>query len=358
MSAPSNCRSCGSSALTEVLSLGDLRISDFRDDPSQPPRYPLTLIRCEDCFLVQLSQSVPRPDLYHERYGFKSQISKSVWQDLRDVVAAALRHQEQPHSWLDIGCNDGTLLGLVPLSCQRIGIDPVKHLLAEGFENKRIDCAIHGYFDSDRLSGRKVDIITSVSMFYDVDEINDFVVSAKRVLAENGVWIIQQNYLGSMIENGGVDNICHEHVTYFSLRPLELLLNRHGLSIVEAEVNAANGGSLRTVVRHTHNSTPLMEELLPCDLEALERFANQSKTIVSELGAFVRSLVEAGKSVYVLGASTRGSTLWQAAGLDTSHLAKAVERNPAKVGRYYSAIGCPIISEQEARDDHPGKSVV
>lgn len=353
------CRSCGGDRLTEVLSLGNQYLSDFRTDDQKPPRYPLDLFFCHDCYLVQLGVTAPRHLMYHERYGFKSGVNDTIRADLKSVVEQVL-DRRMPDNWLDIASNDGTLLSYVPKSIYRLGVDPIGKLCAEAEQHaSRI---VNGFFHPDYLAGHKFDVITSISMFYDLDDPNEFVAGVKSVLADDGLWVIQQNYLGATLRLGAIDNVCHEHITYFSLLALEKLLDRHDLQVVHVSESSINGGSFRTLVtrKGVHIPDESVRAMRNREFAAglhgtvpYEKFGRGVGENLRELNRLLREERGHGRSVYIYGASTRGGTLWQAANLDNTLVQKAVERNPEKVGKTIASIGVPIISEKQARAEQP-----
>lgn len=361
----SSCRSCGSGNLTFVLDLGEQYLSDFRDDDSKPPKYPLRAVLCEDCKLVQLRHTAPSSEMYHENYGFKSGISDSIKADLKEIVQLGLDWIPAPMNWLDIASNDGTLLSYVPKPIWRVGVDPVKFLCDEATQHA--EKIVNKFFDAEDFLMDKFDVVTSISCFYDMDDPNKFVGDVAKVLDELGIWIIQQNYLLPTLRLNAIDNFCHEHLEYYTLKSLEPLLERHDLEVIDLSTNMVNGGSLRTVVARKGafmKSTAVFEQR---EIEAKYRlgdvktytdFAERAKNNLAELKALVDDLNADGNKIYILAASTRGSTIWQAAGIDERDVDYAVERNPAKVGKYFSAIGIPIISEEEARKLEPDFMIV
>jgi len=353
------CRVCDSAYLESVIDLGRQRLSEFRVDDSAPPAYPLELVRCVACGLAQLGHTVSRTELFHDTYSFKSGVSDGVRRDLHDVVAWTLaRRDEHPAAWLDIASNDGTLLSYVPPDVARFGVDPLGQYAEEAREHAT---EIHvGYFDSRRFAPRAFDVVTSISMFYDVDDIREFVGGVERVLAADGAWVIQQNYLPSMLASTSVDNVSHEHLTYHSLGTLAQVLYDFGLVVSDISFSAVNGGCMRTLVTRGRRADPSVARTFQSEnvagireAETHRRFAGRARSRLAELRSLVDRLVAEDKSIFVYGASTRGSVLWQAAGLDVRQLPKVVDRNPDKVGRWMSAIGAPIISEEEMRADPP-----
>jgi NDP-4-keto-2,6-dideoxyhexose 3-C-methyltransferase len=361
------CRSCHSTNMTQVVDLGGQYLSDFRDDDRRPPRWPLVLMLCAACGLLQLRDTTPRELMYHDRYGFRSGINEAIREDLHGVVDHALTTRPDARRWLDIGCNDGTLLSFVPERIHRVGIDPVATF--EGAARQHADSVITGFFHPRRftLDGagdcyEQFDIITSISMFYDLDDPNEFVTDVLKVLAQEGIWIIQQNYAPTMLELGAIDNVCHEHITYWSLAALEHLLDRHGLEVNDVRLSSVNGGSFRTLVsragaRAVNASVPALRQAETSHQlrqpTAWHKFASRARRAFVDLRRLIDEINAAGQRCYIYGASTRGATIWQAAGLTARDLPFAVERQSAKVGRKMASIGVPIISEEQARADRP-----
>lgn len=367
MKAITNCRACGSTNLTEFLDLGKQYLSDFRDDGSKPPKYPLVAMLCNGCKLVQLAHTTPQPEMYHERYGFKSGVSDTIKADLDSVVLHAFQYINDPRRWLDIGSNDGTLLSFIPEDVYRMGVDPVTFLCDEARRRGVGLHIINRYFDTKVATMLSedpgdFDVITTISCFYDMPNPLSFVQDVASVLGAKGVWIIQQNYLLTTIELNAVDNFCHEHLEYYTLLSLENLLERFGLEVNEVTTSSINGGSIRTVVSHkgtfpiddsVERQRAIERRYGVDDLETYQDFANRIGSKLTELWVLVKELKAEGKSIAILAASTRGATIWQAANIDSKLVDYAVERNPAKVGRMFSAIGIPIISEEEAHERKP-----
>ncbi len=360
-----SCRSCAG-GLVPWFNLGNQHLSDFRDDAERPPRYHLNIDRCEACGLAQLRSSIPTHLMYHDRYGYKSGVNGTVKADLKDVVHQAFVASKRPvKAWLDIACNDGTLLSYLPREgVYRVGVDPIQKLALEA--EQHADFILNDFFHPDDFDAASFDVITSISVFYDLDDPNEFVEGVAEVLAPGGVWVIQQNYLGASLRLNAIDNFCHEHITYFTLGTLEPLLARHGLMVFSCSESSVNGGSFRVFV--TQNGTRLedgtVQELREKERRGslhtdspYERFAERAFQRLHALRDLVGALSKH-EAVAIYGASTRGATIWQAANLGPSQIVYAVERNPDKIGKQFSAINVPIIGEAEAREDHPAYMVV
>lgn len=358
----SHCRSCLSTKLYTALSLGEQYLSDFIEEGERKPMsFPLNLVMCMECDLVQLGETTPHTKLYHDRYGYYSGVSDTIRADLRDIVDKAMQRVKvhEGDVVIDIGSNDGTLLKNYPEQVMRIGFDPVSKF-QQYYDNIPNLTFFNDYFSfgtySRRFPQTKAKIITAISMFYDLDEPNAFVADLAKALHPQGLLIIQQNYLGSMIQNMAFDNIVHEHLEYYSLTSLSRLLNRHGLDVVDVYQNSINGGSFRAYVKHMDNVKKMRINEKSMKLNnkmTYFLFGMRVKQAANKLYRFIKGEVESGKKVYVYGASTRGNTLLQAAGLDHTLIKAAVERNPVKFGKLIASVDIPIISEEQARKEKP-----
>lgn len=373
-----NCRSCGSSNLQDVLSLGNQYLSDFRSDNTLPPQYPLDLIICQDCMLLQLKETTPSHELYTDNYGYESGINGMIRSDLEDIVKNVIEvHKSDKESLanrvvVDIGANDGTLLSnYTKNDCYptKLGIDPVpkfREKLKKHADYAHTDFFKKGIFESI-FPDQKAAIITSVSMFYDLEEPNKFVQDIVDILAKDGIWLVQQNYLGTMLSQTAYCNICHEHIEYYSLYSFEKLIEKFGLEVFKVQQNNINGGSFRTfiafkgaypidssvqVMRDAENAQGLNK------LDVYQEFAERVEDRASEAFNLVKDLVDQGKKIYIYGASTRGNTLLQASKFTVNELPYAVERNPGKWGKKIASLQIPIISEEEARKHQPDYMLV
>jgi len=372
------CRSCQSVDVTDLLSLGDQYLSDFREDDQLPPKYPLDLVICNDCMLVQLKETTPSHELYTDSYGYESGINGIIRADLNDIVSEAIESYCKDEETLDdkivvdIGANDGTLLsnysvnGFYPI---KIGIDPIpkfRDKLKVHADYAHTDFFKKGIFESISPD-KKASIITSISMFYDLDDPNTFVSDIKDILADDGIWVVQQNYLGTMLSQTAYCNICHEHVEYYSLYSFEKLLNKFDLKVFKVGQSDINGGSFRAFICHkdTYVEDDSVQEMRDSEIaqgldriEVYKEFADRIESRANELHDLIEDLVEQGKTVYVYGASTRGNTLLQASRLNNNLLQYAVERNPGKWGKKIASLQIPIIKEEEAREHQPDYMLV
>lgn len=357
-----SCLSCGE-ATEEVADLGRLYLPDWVD-PGEPrgERYPLRLVLCEGCTLLQLGDTVPREAVLHERYGFASGLNEANVADLRSVAEYALRHAPDPGAWLDIGCNDGTLLSAVPASVDRVGVDPLGQFAAQAREHA--DQVITGYFDPEHFAAGEFDVVTSTAMFYALPDPAAFTEGVRMVLAPRGAWVIQQNYALDMLRNNVIDNVIHEHVAYYTVRSLQHLMGRHGLEITDVTYSdpGIKGGCVRTLVSH-RGARPVADSVgraLAAEEEAAAAepgtwriWAEDVLGMMARVGSFLDGQASAGRTIYCYGAGNRGGTLVQLIGAAPGTMPFAVERSPAKTGKTWTSAGIPVISEEQMRADRP-----
>jgi hypothetical protein len=370
------CRLCESDHLLRVFSLGALALSDFVAANTPVVTAPLDLMLCDPaeggCSLVQLGHSVDR-DLLYRHYWYRSGVNQTMTKALADVVASCvpLVDLTRQDIVIDIGCNDGTLLRSYPSpSPVTVGFEPAGNLIdlaAEGTSLIINDYFSHDAFVSALGSSARAKVVTSIAMFYDADDPNTLVSDVAQVLSQDGIWIIQMAYLPSMLKTNGFDNICHEHLTYYSLSTMKMLLGRHGLEIRDAVLNDINGGSFRIYACHrssTSRGSPgaanrlrLLETYERAssvrDTGTYTRFAERANQIGQALHEFCETEYRLGKQIHVYGASTKGNTLLQFADLAAPLISMAAERNPAKWGLQTVATNIPIVSEEESRAQRP-----
>lgn len=366
------CRSCYSEKLVDILSLGNQCLSDFITFKKKLEKFPLDLILCLSCNLVQLRHTVSSSLLYTERYGYKSGINKTMKIELKEIVEKA---QEKINISLnkfivvDIGANDGTLLGNYPKHIFKVGVEPIKKFAKECI--KKSDIVINDFFSYEvyvkKMKEGKAHIITAISCFYDIEDPNMFLSDIKKILHEDGIFIVQQNYLVGMLKQGAFDNIVHEHLEYYSLLSLENLLGRHSLEIINVEISGINGGSFRTYISHKGKKSvsKSVEDLRKSEIDLrlnkiqiYNNFAKNAKKIKRRLNKLITDLVKKNKKIYIYGASTRGNTLLQYCNLDNNLIKAAVERYPEKWGKKIASVNIPIISEKQARFEKPDYMLV
>ena len=369
-----HCRVCENSDLVKILSLGNQYISNYVDRKfihSDDDKVPLDLVLCPEssggCGLLQSKHSASRELLYKE-YWFRSGLNESMKSALKDITlnVEKMSTLNSKDLVLDIGCNDGSLLRSYDTDVIKVGFEPASNLINEAKVGTNF--IINDFFNSNKFlenfPGKKCKVITSIAMFYDLDKPNEFVKNIADCLHSNGIWIIQMAYLIPMLKLNGFDNIGHEHLEYYSVKSLNVLIEKHGLKIFHVEENNVYGGSIRAYVTHKNNNeistsssvqNIIQEEnnLGLDDMTIYNEFADRVNKIKEKLRKFISEQVSNGKTVYVYGASTKGNTLLQFCDFDTDLIRKAVDRDENKIGKVTVGTKIPIISEEQARTDHP-----
>src|SRR3989344_8085854 len=253
--ARGTCRISGE-PLQELFSLGDIYISDFikKEDSPRLQQVPLQMMLAPKSGLVQLAHTAPFDEMYEE-YWYRSGTNKTMTEELKGLTESTQKLMKTGAGdvWVDIGCNDGTLLSFLDKDLIRIGFDPAKNNFKES-SGKHAALIVNDYFNyqsyKDSLYGsKKAKVITSIAMFYDLENPHMFVDDIAQVLDDNGLWIIQMSYLPLMLDQLAFDNICHEHLEYYSLSSLKYLLDKHHMKIVDCQLNDVNGGSFRIYIQ-------------------------------------------------------------------------------------------------------------
>ena len=373
------CRICGSEHLAPVLSLGNQRIAGAFADPSgaQPVQraIPLELVRCDmsmdesACGLIQTKHTVPGSILYSS-YWYRSGVNRTMTDNLHGIAQGveAIMPLQSGDLVVDIGCNDGTLLdGYTTEGLDHLGFDPSdvsRYAVAKGYDVVNDFFSIEGL--RERRQDKKARAVTSIAMFYDLEYPRTFVADVAEVLAEDGIWVIELHYLSMMLEASAFDAIVHEHLEYYSLAVIERLVGEEGLEVVSAELNDMNGGSIRLFIAHrgAHQRTPEQLEALTAlrvaefelaldSPEPYEAFRLGVERVRDELVKVCKEIRAEGKTIHVYGASTKGNTILQYAGLDHTDIAAAADRNPDKWGSETIGTRIPIISEEDSRAMKP-----
>lgn len=374
----SKCRIAGDD-LIPLFSLGDLYISDFvKEQPKNKTKSELKLMFSKKSGLVQLEKGVDPNEMYG-RYWYRSGTNDTMRKQLKDVVDSCLyvKRLNDKGLWLDIACNDGTLLSYVPDNFNKLGIDPVEDSYVKE-SSKYADQIVQEFFSLDAYNksifkNEKCDIITCIAMFYDLENPISFLKDVEKVLKDDGLFIIQMSYTPLMVEQLAFDNICHEHLMYYNLHSIKYLMENTGFKIVDCELNDVNGGSFRvylqknTADKNSFATAPYrdvakfrIESLLKyekdlgvMDVNYYLNFYKEIENLKNLTFNFVKNEKAKGKSIWVYGASTKGNTLLQYFNLDKDLIDGAAERSPYKFGLKTIGTDISIYPEEEMRKVNP-----
>ena len=372
-----SCRICGCTNLVEILHLGDQALTGvFPKSKSQEvPVGPLQLVKCADgCGLVQLNHSFPADEMYGDNYGYRSGLNASMVKHLQGRVAAARsRVTLQPGDIvLDIGSNDSTTLSAYGDEGLRlIGMDP-SGLKFKKYYPSYVEL-IPDFFKAESFAvhfpSEKAKIITSIAMFYDLEDPTSFMRQVHECLDAEGIWVFEQSYLPLMIERNAYDTVCHEHVSYYALKQIQWMTERVGFKILDVELNDINGGSFCVTVAKSESqhvaNTQVVQELLDReqsqgynDWEIYDQFRERVFQHRDALKSLLRRLNASGMDVCGYGASTKGNVVLQFCDVTSQQLRGIAEVNQEKFGAFTPSNYIPIASEAEIKADSPDYMIV
>ena len=373
------CRICGNSHLVEVLDLGNQTLTGVfpKHKDQEVTRGPLRLLKCtgldDCCGLLQLAHSYDLGEMYGENYGYRSGLNQSMVRHLHEKVARILEMVDLSDKpiVLDIGSNDGTTLSAYPEGqCTRVGIDPTSAKFRQYYAADMV--VIPDFFSAklfhETFPNRKVRVVTSFSMFYDLERPMEFVKEVAEILDEKGIWVFEQSYMPLMLERNSYDTVCHEHLEYYGLRQIYWMTSRCGLKIIDIEFNDVNGGSFSvTAAREdsTYFESSLVKEILSQEtaagldtLELYRAFAARTRASRDDLRVFVAKARSEGRRVAFLGASTKGNVLLQYCGFTADDIVGVGEVNPEKFGLFTPGTLLSIIDEKILLADEPDYLIV
>lgn len=368
------CRICKSTDLIPILDLGTQALTGVfpKSKDEQILSGPLELVKCSGengCGLVQMRHSYPLADMYGDNYGYRSGLNQSMVKHLHGRTAKA-RSIAQPQTGdiiLDIGSNDSTTLRSYGDSGYRlIGMDPTGTKFRSYYPEwvELIPDFFNASAFQDRFGQEKAKIITSIAMFYDLEDPTDFMRQISECLAHDGIWVFEQSYLPLMIERNAYDTVCHEHLSYYGLAQIKWMTDAVGLEILDVELNDINGGSFCVTVAKQGSpyraDTQRVDSLLQKELDEgyagldlYRRFQQGVEQHRDDLCRSIDSITRSGKTVMGYGASTKGNVLLQYCGFTEQDIPVIAEVNQEKFGRFTPGTQIPIVSEPEARSRKP-----
>lgn len=381
------CKICGSQDLTDVIKIAPQFLSPTftRDNAEEGElakiQVPFTMTLCDrsrnsnGCGLLQLREEV-EADLLYRRYFYRSATSDMMRSDLKDVIRDITSRVDLKANDIvvDIGANDCTTLGFYPANLRRVGYEPAQNIDWSGVDKSVT--IINDYFAAkpfaERFKGEKAKTVGCNAMFYDLPDPNSFTADVKSILAPDGIWCIQLSYLPLMLTNMNFYDICHEHLSYYSLAALQYLMRRNGLDIFDASTNHVNGGSLRAFVTHGDNKKMFTadgakrlaalakheDELKVNEPQTYRNYYAQIQDLATRVNNFLDTDIKKGGKVFGLGASTKGNVLLQFFGITKEKMPYISERNPDKVGLRTLGTDFELISEEKARELKPASMLV
>lgn len=374
------CRICGNENLVSVVDLGMQKLTGVFPLPGQDVNEgPLELVKCMPkskqscCGLVQLRYSCSGEEMYGINYGYRSGLNKDMVCHLKSITEKIEKFVQlkDGDTVLDIGSNDATLLKLyMQKGLDLIGMDPT------GIKFKKYYTGniqlVADFFSASNFRkirmDKKAKVITSIAMFYDLENPQSFVNDIEEILDDNGIWILEQSYLPDMLETNSYDTICQEHLEFYCLTQIQWLVKKAGMKVIDVFKNKINGGSFQLMVaknESTYNVSNNVKELENWEKETgyhtiqpFEKFKSNIELHREQFVQFLMKEKSKGKIILGYGASTKGNVLLQYCGITTKYISAIAEVNEDKYGCVTPGTAIPIISEEEARAMHPDYFVV
>jgi hypothetical protein len=365
MTQVSLCRICASSKLDNILELGMSPISGhFPKLNEEVQSLPLNLARCSSCGLIQLYNILPISELYSETYGYESHLNNSMQRHLFDKALELQkifqrRVYDKKGVFLDIASNDGTLLsGYLHGNSKDtlIGMDPLIPNFNDCYPENAIK--IKDFFSAaeyKKVVNMNADIVSSVSVFYDLDNPLAFARDIHEILSEDGIWHLEQSYCVSMVEKTSFDTICHEHLLYLRAHDFKYIFDKVGFTVLSVQLNEINGGSIAITAektkggKHCEDFNELLENEINkgyCEIDVYIAFAKKVKIYKDNLWKTIQRYKLDGYKIVGLGASTKGNIILNYCGLDNSIVEVIGEVNSKKFGRMTPGTKIPIVDEK------------
>jgi len=368
----SSCRVCKSSKLESIIDFGSIALTGvFAKNGKEVPNAPMLLSRCSECGLCQLLHSYDSSYLYGKSYGYESHLNSSMVSHLqfkaKNLEKRFLSQISEPIV-VDIASNDGTLLAGYSNRITKVGIDPLIDVVSNCYPEGAIK--INNFFTGDvyfQKVSRKANLVTSLSVIYDLDDPIKFAKEVASILEDGGIWHFEQSYLVSMVRTLSYDTICHEHILYLRLTDILKILSESGFQIMEASLNEINGGSIAvTAIKQTRKleRDPFVEYLMQNERSArftedyaLLKFAESSNAHKKEINFLLEDYKNSGYEIFGLGASTKGNVLLQWCNLSDKTIEFIGDVNPRKFGLETPGSAIPIVDECEVFEKASPKSL-
>jgi hypothetical protein len=368
------CRVCGNEHYYTVLDLGNQYLSGIFPKKVDLDMYkgPLKLVKCDEttggCGHVQLEHTFDLPTMYGEEYGYRSGLNGSMVKHLRGKYEKIVNYVDlQPEDIvIDIAGNDGTFLGFFPSTLKLVSIDPTSKKFSKYFSDHV--SYIADFFSqktfTDFFGNSAAKLVTSFSMFYDLEDPCDFAKQVNSILdSEEGIWVLEQSYMPEMLRVNSFDTVCHEHLSYYGMRQLKYIMDQAGLKIVEFEFNDINGGSISMMVANKNSKyeecTQMLNELIYEELELSldtvkpwQEFEKRIEKCKEQFWNLINSFKKDGLKIAALGASTKGNVTLQTWGVTPEDILVVGDVNSDKHGSFTPGTWIPIKDEDSVLSEY------
>ena len=362
----SKCKICKNKNLKKIVEIGSQPLSGIflKSKRYNLKKYPLNLYKCKKCDLVQLLKSPGKDKMFGDSYEYKTSLSLSMKNHI-EKKASYLKEKKFINKYskiLDIGCNDGTFLNSFGYMKHLYGIDPSAKKFKD-YYNKNINL-IFDFFSKSKIEHTikqkiKFDVITSYAMFYDVQDPNKFCKDIDSLLSKNGIWNLELSYLPLMLKNLTYDQICHEHVAYYSLHVFKKLIEKHNLRIIDLKLNEINGGSIEIFCAKKNSKfkskkrkiIKVLSDEKKISLKSFKNFNSRINNIKRIVQLFIK--LNSKKNIIGYGSSTKGNVVLNHCGINNTQIKFICDASKRKINKYTPGTNIKIISKNQMRKLKP-----
>jgi NDP-4-keto-2,6-dideoxyhexose 3-C-methyltransferase len=369
-----NCKNCNQKILKKVITIGRQPISSvFLSKKNKNLRkYPLDLYECQNCKLIQFNKLASKQNMYGSTYGYRTSLSKMMISHMNKKYKKILKMNilKDGSNVLDIGSNDGTFLNFFINKKKKLnyfGIDPSAKKFAKYYKkdiNLIIDffsfSKIINLLNRKKIINKNFSLISSFAMFYDISNPNLFCKNISNLLEPNGIWILEMSYFPLLLSNLTYDQICHEHVTYYTLGSFNNIIKKNDLKINDISFNEINGGSIEIICSKKNSKFKVNKQKIKnifneenkINNKSYDQFNQRIFNVKKKINFFLNKFAKT-KKIIGYGASTKGNIVLNHCGINSKHMGFICDGNPEKHGKYTPGSNIKIISKEQMRMINP-----
>ncbi len=354
------CKNCKHKELIKIVKIGKQPLSGFfyKSKKKKLKNYSLDLFRCSKCNLVQLNNIVEVKKMYGLHYGYRTSVSNMMVAHLKEKIIrmSKMKILKKGDNVLDIGSNDASFLKLLGKNYNRWGIDPSAKKFKSNYKDMNL---ITNFFSKKNIiknspnKKMKFNLISSFAIFYDVEDPNSFCKDIEELLDDNGIWICEFSYLPLMLKNLTFDQICHEHIMYYTFTVFEKILKNNSLKVLDIKINEINGGSIEVIISKKNCRRKAKKKIinkLKIDEKKIKKssynnFSKRIEKVKLDLNKFINKKYP----IAAYGASTKGNIVLNYAKLNSKKISYICDANKNKFGKFTPGSNIRIIPKKKMR---------
>ena len=358
------CKNCKNKKLIKIVKIGKQPLSGFfySQKKYNLKKYSLDLYKCLKCNLIQLNNKIKPKKMYGKHYGYQTSLSQLMISHLKKKIykITKLNILRKNDNILDIGSNDGTFLKLLGKKYNLWGVDPSAKKFKKNYKEMNL---ITSFFSKKNIVKKnknkkiKFKLITSFAVFYDVDEPNNFCKDIENLLDDDGVWVCEFSYFPLMLKNLTFDQICHEHLVYYTFNVFEDIVKKNNLKVIDYQLNEINGGSIEIIIAknnfkrnpNTANIKKLKNDENKISFNSFKNFEKR----ISQSKERLTSFIKMNYPIAGYGASTKGNIVLNYNNLNSKKIAYICDANKKKFGKFTPGSNIKIISKDKMRKLNP-----